>query len=55
MSYAVGTIWTLAFESPIITIEKVIFGIGRKQENVNKDVNNNVDRVGNNGMAKATV
>jgi hypothetical protein len=27
-----STIWVLAFESPMITIEKVIFGSGRKPQ-----------------------
>lgn len=55
VAYAVGALWTLAFESPVITIEKVIFGTGAKQEKVNKDSNNNENGVVNNEIVKPTV
>lgn len=38
MAYVVGAFWTLAFESPILIIEKVIFG---KREKHQKKVDGN--------------
>lgn len=46
VAYTVGAFWTLAFESPIITIEKVVFRNNnsreRSEDKHNENKNNRV-------------
>lgn len=44
LTVLVAIIATLAFESPIVVIEKVIFGSGKKSGNVSNDIQPNGSR-----------
>lgn len=37
----VGAVWTLAFESPVIVIEQIVFGRGKMKEAANGSTNVN--------------
>lgn len=39
----IGAVWTLAFESPMIVIEQIIFGKGKTREPGNDNSNNSND------------
>lgn len=36
----IGAVWTLVFESPMIVIEQIIFGSGKKRQTGNDNSNN---------------